>query len=69
MKPSERIREIQKINRKNYIGGQFTEYPVELAIMDYLDEEYEKNSCNRGEHDGEVWNDMYKCKKCGAIYV
>lgn len=50
MKPSERIREIQKINRKNYIDGQFTEYPVELAIMDYLDEEYEN------KQNGETYN-------------
>lgn len=42
MRPSERIREIQKQKRKNHVNNQYTEYPLELAIMQYLDEEREK---------------------------
>lgn len=36
-------------------------------ILAYLDEQWEKNGCREGRHDYEVWNDVYKCKKCNVI--
>lgn len=55
MKPSQRIIQIQIEKRKHYPDNQYTEYPLELAICDYLDEEYKK------KHNHEEGT---KCQDC-----
>lgn len=63
-KPSEIIKEIQNKKCTYYNDGQYTEYPLELAVMDYLDEEYEKNKpCTRFEGNTQ-W-----CDKCGEASI
>lgn len=58
MKPSERIKEIVY----ETTGGGIGSAEISLhAIVKFLDE---MTACSRGEHDDEVWNDIYKCKKC-----
>lgn len=69
MKPSDKIKEIAGgelgLNQiSSYEISQVGEGTYIKAILQYLDEEYEKNACSRGEHDYEVWNDNYLCKKC-----
>lgn len=54
MKPSEIIEEIKKNNRKNYPDGQYIEFPIERAIMQYLDEEWEKSCTCQNRSDKDV---------------
>lgn len=72
MKPSERIYNIKKELFNHYSGNNdIDELQKEIkAIKKYLDEEYEKGACSRGEHEheDEVWNDMYICKNCRIIH-
>lgn len=62
--PSKRIYEIAK-EMDTYLGNEvLTSVP---AIIQYLDEEYEKNKpCEHEET--ESWNDYMVCKKCKIMF-
>lgn len=62
MKPSERIKMLDN-------GERMTGNGILIAVVKYLDEEYEKTACSKGEHDAELWNGIYKCKRCGLEFI
>lgn len=68
MKPSLQIREIAKKINKDPNANDLQYVIVEIqAILDYLDEEYERNKpCEHEET--ESWNDYIICKKCKIMW-
>ena len=69
-KPSERIKELSgKVNKDpNCNDFQLVLEHIQ-GLLDYLDEEYERNTCNRGEHKYEQENNLNVCQKCHIVGV